>query len=166
MFKNIEELRSIFIKQTLDITFVLWYIFFTNRHKHTQTDINTGAISLFQAKVFGFNTKKTPQTEENLLYKMAQPLFRASGALFEFNMIHCFFGVFQANFTPKSTFWPLSTGSSSILTSDSSLKSNFSPRKYKKHLCLARLKYNRNFRFSENVTENLKISDFQKHSYN
>ena len=87
-----------------------------------------------QANENAYVEKKTPLCEKNLLYKMAQPLFRASGALFEFNLIYCFLGVFQANFTLKSTFWPLSTGSSSILTPDSSLKSNFSPRKYVKHL--------------------------------
>ena len=80
---------------------------------------------MFQAKLRAYVEEKTPPTEENLLYKMAQPLFRASGAFFEFNLIYRFFGVFQANFTLNSPFWALSTGSSSILTPDSSLKSNF-----------------------------------------
>ena len=97
---------------------------------------------------------------------MAQPLFGSSRAEFEFNLIYTVFAVFKAISTIKSTFWHLLTRFGSILTPDSSLKSNFSPRKYKKHLCLAQIKKNRNFRFSENLTENLKISDFQKHSYN
>ena len=115
---------------------------------------------MFQAKVFVFNEIKTPQTEENLLYKMAQPLFRASRADFEFNLIHCFSGVFQANFTLKSTFWPLSTGSSSILTPDSSLKLNFSPRKYVKHLVIANNKCfwkSEIFRFSVLFSEKRKF---------
>ena len=71
------------------------------------TLVHTGAYTMFSANHFDFVTKKIPRTEENLLYKMAQPLFRASRADFEFNLIHCFSGVFQANFTLKSRFWPL-----------------------------------------------------------
>ena len=113
---------------------------------------------MFQAKVFVFNEIKTPQTEENLLYKMAQPLFRASHADFEFNLIHCFSGVFQANFTLKSRFWPLSTRSSSILTPDSSLKLNLSPRKYVKHLVIAVFLEIQNFQVFGHVFRKTKIS--------
>ena len=44
----------------------------------------TDAISLFQVKVFVYNTKKTPLTEEIVIRLLAQPLFRASRADFEF----------------------------------------------------------------------------------
>jgi hypothetical protein len=42
------------------------------------------AYTMFSANHFDFATKKIPHTEENLLYKMAQPLFRVSDAFFEF----------------------------------------------------------------------------------
>ena len=71
------------------------YLYFDKRI-NIFVSIGTGAISLFQAKVFGFNEIKTPQTEENLLYKMAQTLFSASRADFEFYPFYTVFTVFQA----------------------------------------------------------------------
>ena len=44
----------------------------------------TGAYTMFQDNHFVYITIKTPQTEENLLYKMAQPLFWTSCDHFEF----------------------------------------------------------------------------------
>ena len=66
--------------------------------------LRTGAISLFQAKVFHFNTEKTPLTEEIVIRLLAQLLFRASGALFEFNPFYTVFTVFQAEIRGLNDF--------------------------------------------------------------
>ena len=65
---------------------------------------DTGAISLFQAKVFHFNTEKTPLTEEIVIRLLAQPLFRASRAVFEFNPFYTVFTVFQAEIRGLNDF--------------------------------------------------------------
>ena len=82
----------------------------------------TGAYTMFQDNHFVYITIKTPQTEENLLYKLAQPLFWTSCDHFEFYTFEAVFMVFEAIFNQKSTFWPILAGFSSILTPDSSLK--------------------------------------------
>ena len=80
---------------------------------------------MFQEKLRALIEKKTPPTEKNLLYKMAQPLFRAPGAHFEFYAFQTVFSVFRAFFGLKTTFWSLLTGLSSILLSDSSSEKKF-----------------------------------------
>ena len=64
----------------------------------------TGAITMFQAKVFHFNTEKTPLTEKIVIRLLAQSLFRASGALFEFYPFYTVFTVFQVKIRGLNDF--------------------------------------------------------------